>query len=358
IRDYESQGPIPWFQLVKRYREPEDRLKQIHQQAIQDAQNARELSKRVTEAAKGHYDDVKGRIDWSAVSRQVGLPLIECLKRFDGASSGIKRRSFPTHDDWTKNEAEVLQGFVRKHFRNPTTRDWELVGNYMNVDKVDCLKRCQIMRKFEMTDERFSEITRYREAGLTWKQIRTKFGDLWAAETIGQSYRERVHRLNRSPVDIVDRFTSDELAELREVRLQQPGNITAKEFVRIAQEAFPHKSRVSVEDACTRAMAFLRLSIKISIHGFNRLQQLVRQHGEDWDLIGREMHALPSKMRNAWKGYGLDTRITTEWTADELATLRRCKDSCIPPGKTARIIGTKLPVQCRAMLSKLRRLGT
>ncbi|KAJ1937219.1 hypothetical protein FBU59_004818 [Linderina macrospora] len=92
----------------------------------------------------------------------------------------------------------------------------------------------------------------------------------------------------------------------------------------------------------------------MGVETFSNLQNLVRQYGENWDVIGREMHALPSMLKHAWKGYSVDTKITAQWTADELATLRHCEKSNIPPAKAARIIGTKLPAQCMNIRKSLR----
>ncbi|KAJ2584488.1 hypothetical protein EV177_010073, partial [Coemansia sp. RSA 1804] len=74
----------------------------------------------------------------------------------------------------------------------------------------------------------------------------------------------------------------------------------------------------------------------------------MRQHGDsDWAMLGQLMGIRPADLAKNWDGYSVDTRVTRQWTKDEMELLATCRQMGICCRTTAKIIGTKLPLQCR-----------
>ncbi|KAI9469596.1 hypothetical protein LPJ78_005189 [Coemansia sp. RSA 989] len=90
----------------------------------------------------------------------------------------------------------------------------------------------------------------------------------------------------------------------------------------------------------------------LKVHEFRMLQNLIREHGEDWDKIGMLMGVRPGDLAKNWPGYSVDTLITSDWTKSEMQILALCRNLRIPCRATAKIIGTKLPLQCRSKTLK------
>ncbi|KAJ2850266.1 hypothetical protein IWW36_002014 [Coemansia brasiliensis] len=90
----------------------------------------------------------------------------------------------------------------------------------------------------------------------------------------------------------------------------------------------------------------------LKVHEFRMLQSLVREHGENWEKIGMLMGVRPGDLAKNWPGYSVDTLITSDWTKSEMQILALCRNLRIPCRATAKIIGTKLPLQCRSKTLK------
>ncbi|KAJ2720874.1 hypothetical protein GGI07_004352 [Coemansia sp. Benny D115] len=84
-----------------------------------------------------------------------------------------------------------------------------------------------------------------------------------------------------------------------------------------------------------------------AVNQFLMLQELVKQHGEDWPAIAAEIGIRSADLEQNWRGYSVSTQITREWTCDETATLALCRKLGVSCRASALIIGTKLPLQCR-----------
>ncbi|KAJ2796750.1 hypothetical protein H4R20_005431 [Coemansia guatemalensis] len=80
---------------------------------------------------------------------------------------------------------------------------------------------------------------------------------------------------------------------------------------------------------------------------FFEMQELVRKHGEDWELIGTKMGIRPGDLAKNWVSYSTDTKITCKWLKSEMEILALCRSLGINCRATAKIISTKLPLQCR-----------
>ncbi|KAJ2388006.1 hypothetical protein GGI23_006152, partial [Coemansia sp. RSA 2559] len=96
----------------------------------------------------------------------------------------------------------------------------------------------------------------------------------------------------------------------------------------------------------TNARPLIKLAY-LNVDQFYALQQLMREHGEDWALLGHVMGIRPADLAKNWEGYSVDTRVTRQWTREEMELLATCRQMGICCRTSAKIIGTKLPLQCR-----------
>ncbi|KAJ2833774.1 hypothetical protein J3B01_004255 [Coemansia erecta] len=101
----------------------------------------------------------------------------------------------------------------------------------------------------------------------------------------------------------------------------------------------PVPSSLSESDATQRKLCYLR------VDEFRALQTLVREHGENWNALGRIMGVRAGDLAKNWPGYSVDTNITSSWTKPEIEILKLCRSLGIPCRTTAKIIATKLPLQ-------------
>ncbi|KAJ2190899.1 hypothetical protein IW139_004992, partial [Coemansia sp. RSA 353] len=110
----------------------------------------------------------------------------------------------------------------------------------------------------------------------------------------------------------------------------------------------PVPSSLSESDATQRKLCYLR------VDEFRALQTLVREHGENWNALGRIMGVRAGDLAKNWPGYSVDTNITSSWTKPEIEILKLCRSLGIPCRTTAKIIATKLPLQVRRKTIKKR----
>ncbi|KAJ1662546.1 hypothetical protein EV178_005793 [Coemansia sp. RSA 1646] len=103
----------------------------------------------------------------------------------------------------------------------------------------------------------------------------------------------------------------------------------------------------TVDSGSKPPMAPLIKLAYLNVDQFYALQQLMREHGEDWEVLGRMMGIRPADLAKNWEGYSVETRVTRQWTRDEMELLATCRQMGICCRTTAKIIGTKLPLQCR-----------
>ncbi|KAJ2768642.1 hypothetical protein IWQ56_002861, partial [Coemansia nantahalensis] len=80
---------------------------------------------------------------------------------------------------------------------------------------------------------------------------------------------------------------------------------------------------------------------------FIQMQSLIHDYGEDWERLSKMMGIRPRDLSKNWIGHSLATEITKAWTHDEMVILYLCRELDICCRRTAKIISTKLPLQCR-----------
>ncbi|KAJ2460480.1 hypothetical protein GGI02_005752, partial [Coemansia sp. RSA 2322] len=86
----------------------------------------------------------------------------------------------------------------------------------------------------------------------------------------------------------------------------------------------------------------------LNVDQFKQLQRLIMLHGEnDWDYLSGEMDIRAGDLKKNWVGYTTSTVITRTWSAEEIEMLAVCRAISISCRTTAKLIGTKLPLQCR-----------
>ncbi|KAJ1720054.1 hypothetical protein LPJ53_005269 [Coemansia erecta] len=90
----------------------------------------------------------------------------------------------------------------------------------------------------------------------------------------------------------------------------------------------------------------------INIDQFFELQRFIRLHGEDWNKLGQLMNMRGSDLSACWNGYTVDSVVTREWTKGEMEILGLCRELGIPCRLSSKIIGSKLPLQCRRKILK------
>ncbi|KAJ1855121.1 hypothetical protein GGH12_003961 [Coemansia sp. RSA 1822] len=114
----------------------------------------------------------------------------------------------------------------------------------------------------------------------------------------------------------------------------------------------PVISSRSESETTQRKLCYLR------VDEFRVLQTLVREHGEDWNALGRIMGVRAGDLAKNWPGYSVDTNITSSWTKPEIEILTMCRSLGISCRTTAKIIATKLPLQVRRKTIKKRHIPT
>ncbi|KAJ2780254.1 hypothetical protein H4R18_003566 [Coemansia javaensis] len=139
------------------------------------AATARSWRARVTECADRAYDAERGRIDWETVAAELRLPLIGCLHMFDASLSAVAVRRLPDPDDWPVEDERAMVDFVSDNFGTLAGDVWRLAGVYMNTTKPDCLAAYCRIKRLKMTTGVHESIKKYREDGVSWKDIHKMF---------------------------------------------------------------------------------------------------------------------------------------------------------------------------------------
>ncbi|KAJ2635407.1 hypothetical protein GGF44_003333 [Coemansia sp. RSA 1694] len=86
----------------------------------------------------------------------------------------------------------------------------------------------------------------------------------------------------------------------------------------------------------------------LNVDQFKQLQRLVSEYGQsNWDLLGELMEVRPGDLQKNWLGYSVATVITRPWSRAEIEVLALCRAIGVCCRTTAKLIGTKLPLQCR-----------
>ncbi|KAI8322580.1 hypothetical protein GQ54DRAFT_297293 [Martensiomyces pterosporus] len=342
IRRHKKQSKtLPWFLLSAKYHMSAKALQRIYKHDKTEKRKERKLSREVTKMANRHYDKSRRRCNWESVSQELGLPVLDCLRHFSPDKASFEPQSIRNRFEWPDEYLPLLQAFSEKYFDGIENINWVLASVYLNVKYTDADAmdldsspsseseeaadkpmgeadsqengeddRAPAKPQWQMTREIFLRIWRYRDAGVRWDDMLGKFPelntDLLALRTKFSTYKYCLR-------------LKGELSST----VAGPSTVAGKPA---------SKEKLTIEN--------------ITSTRFRHLQELVREHGEDWDLISDKMMILASDLRRCWKGYTVDTEITSGWTEDEDRLLLQCADLGMGGAEAARHIGTKLPHQC------------
>ncbi|KAJ2335502.1 hypothetical protein GGI00_001324 [Coemansia sp. RSA 2681] len=145
-------------------------------QAEVEAKQRQQQSERVTRAAERHFDSASGRCNWSAVSKEFGLPVTECLDLFDASTSTIQPRSLiEAAGGWSKADVDELRQFVATNFADSSTVDWRIAGAYMNIDALECQRVGLGTYNDAINAVAYRRIRAYRKSRVRWKDIHRHF---------------------------------------------------------------------------------------------------------------------------------------------------------------------------------------
>ncbi|KAJ2291422.1 hypothetical protein IW141_002669 [Coemansia sp. RSA 355] len=272
--------------MVRRYKISQVAMEQAL--AADDArlQKRAELSIRVTKLADLAYDDQRGQCDWESVTRDMGMPLIECLRLFDPSLSTFSVRSLPNITDWLANDLSTLKSLVSEQFGAVTADEWPLVGIYMNVEQADCFMAHTMCTFPQMTPDLHEAITRHRNANMEWKNIFEKHPLFSCISGLRNAYYEFKEPGDSKLKAIYSEWTVTDTCRIQELvqTYYKPEN--QREVLIQAQMAFPNRLQQSIIN-----------KIKCTLHNWNaddvaRLVHLVSTYkrGEiDWAAIGKDL---------------------------------------------------------------------
>ncbi|KAJ2674700.1 hypothetical protein IWW42_001546 [Coemansia sp. RSA 1085] len=284
IRAYKGTA-VSWFDMVTKYKLPQSQLEEIFAYDEAERLKRQELSAKVTHAAQQRYSN--SRCDWEAVAQELDMPLLECLDLYDASQSSISPRSFPKLVDWPDEELQLLQQFVNKNFNSMTTKEWRLVEIYMNVKQVDCSGAYTLISSKPMSPEVADLISKYRETGLKWKDIHSRFTIYSTHDSLRASYKlftRKPHSMPETGKKYI-KWTEAQTDRVRELiqKHYMPGSV--KPVADIVKAEFPEKTENQVIGKIRQIVyrAYIPYSERDDV------KRLVDKYGEDWDRIAQEL---------------------------------------------------------------------
>ncbi|KAJ1661687.1 hypothetical protein GGF38_003505, partial [Coemansia sp. RSA 25] len=206
-------------------------------------QQRQQQSERVARAAARHFDSASSWCNWSAVSKEIGLPLIECLDLFDASTSTIKPRSLiETAGGWSKADMDELRQFVVTNFADSLTVDWRIAGAYMNIDALEC-QHVGLGTYNELINAvAYRQICAYCESGVSWKDIHWHFLQYPKWDTLRSKYRWFHAKQEGKPgLRLTTKWTDDERHRAKEIVSQHLESTTKSKLVDVLQCEFPDK---------------------------------------------------------------------------------------------------------------------
>ncbi|KAJ1864657.1 hypothetical protein LPJ78_003227 [Coemansia sp. RSA 989] len=271
--------------LATKYKLPQSQLEEIFAYDEAERLKRQELSAKVAHAAQQRYSNC--RCDWEAVAQELDMPLLECLDLYDASQSSISPRSFPKLVDWPDEELQLLQQFVNKNFNSMTTKEWRLVEIYMNVKQVDCSGAYTLISSKPMSPEVADLISKYREAGLKWKDIHSRFTIYSTHDSLRASYKlftRKPHSMPETGKKYI-KWTEAQTDRVRELiqKHYMPGSV--KPVADIVKAEFPEKTENQVIGKIRQIVyrAYIPYSERDDV------KRLVDKYGEDWDRIAQEL---------------------------------------------------------------------
>ncbi|KAJ2861903.1 hypothetical protein GGH94_004609 [Coemansia aciculifera] len=174
-------------------------------------------------------------------------------------------------------------------------------------------------------DQLYVRISEYRASGMTWQDMSDAFssaegGRLSATHLAYFYFRRHLSELPPQPL--------------------QPTPAATHRFV-------PYTTKKAATKSRTEILEHAKLAY-LNVDQFKQLQRLVSEYGEgNWDLISGIMAIRAGDLQKNWRGYSVATVITRQWTRGEIEMLALCRAIGVCCRTTAKLIGTKLPLQCR-----------
>ncbi|KAJ2438492.1 hypothetical protein GGF42_008275, partial [Coemansia sp. RSA 2424] len=218
-------------------------LQSMYAQAEVEAQQRQQQSERVTRAAARHFDSASSWCNWSAMSRELGLSLIECLDLFDASILTIQPRSLiETAGGWSKAEVGELRQFVATNFADSSTVDWRIAGAYMNIDALECQRVGLGTYDDTINAVAYRRIFAYRESGVRWKDIHQHFLQYPEWNSLRSRYIWFHAKEEGKPgLRLTTNWTDDECHRAKEIVSQHLESTTRSELVDVVQREFPDK---------------------------------------------------------------------------------------------------------------------
>ncbi|KAI8320587.1 hypothetical protein GQ54DRAFT_298558 [Martensiomyces pterosporus] len=201
-----------------------------------------------------------------------------------------------------------------------------------------------------MTDELFALISEYRANGYTWKGICSVIQCLPALTPEYLSYLYYRKVAERKPTS-----QAVELQQKQEHEHEHEHEQEQEEVVEDDKLAAAASSTSAGKTSVASSSKSLASIVHLTLGQFYTMQRLVRKHGENWDLIAAHLGIRQRDLKRCWRGYSVNSRVTTKWTDQETELLCQCVDANIDIVEAALIIGTKIPRQCRYKLAYLKR---
>ncbi|KAJ2497668.1 hypothetical protein IWW47_003588, partial [Coemansia sp. RSA 2052] len=317
-----------------------------------EAQQRQQQSVRVTRVAERHFDSASGRCNWSAVSKELGLPLTECLDLFDASISTIQPRSLiETAGGWSKADVDELRLFVATNFADGSTVDWRIAGAYMNIDALECQRVGLGTYNDAINAVAYRRIRAYRESGVSWKDMHQHFLQYseWTSLR-GRYYWFHAKQEGKPLRKLTTKWTDDERHRAKEIVSQHLESTTRSELVDIVQCEFPDKPLSDVRLVVSDVHGRLKTR-PMTKRQMNRLRELVAEYREDWDCIGDALGVRPSRARHNWRKYSGDS---SAWSLDDTLRLQRLTEAGIKPEEAAKLLGAKSHWACLAKANDIR----
>ncbi|KAJ2745415.1 hypothetical protein GGI20_002169, partial [Coemansia sp. BCRC 34301] len=305
-----------------------DEVQSVYAQAEDEARQRQQQSVRVTRAAEQHFDSTLGRCNWKVVSSEVGLPLIECVDLFDASASMIKPRSLiDTTGSWSKADVDKLKRFVAAYFADSSAVDWKLVGAFMNVDVLECQRIGQGTIDGLVNAVAYRRICEYRESGRRWKDIHQHFQQYPTYILLRTGFHHLKRKLEgRLVTKYATEWTDDERERAKEI------------LVDVVQRELPHKPASDILLMVSGLRNWLRYGLMNKTQ-ITRLRKLVVEYGEDWDRIGQELEALPSRAQRNWEKCGESGGERVGWSFDDTLQLQHLTAAGVKPVEAAKLLG-------------------
>ncbi|KAJ2450241.1 hypothetical protein GGF42_004542 [Coemansia sp. RSA 2424] len=213
----------------------------------------------------------------------------------------------------------------------------------------------------------FARISEYRANGLTWQDISDVFASASSLEEEeggggGLSATQLSYLFYRQLSELTPQQQQPQHAppppppatmvpQLLAANRFMPYTVKVPKANKARTQSSSKSDKSAAADSPSSTAFSSRLLTKLAylnVDQFKQLQRLVSEYGQsNWDLIGELMEVRPGDLQKNWLGYSVATVITRPWSRAEIEVLALCRAIGVCCRTTAKLIGTKLPLQCR-----------